>query len=62
MKLDRMLAELAERAHASGDAVTSSVEFQAGPSETEQRKYRVVLVVAEIRRPLIVGAKILPLN
>jgi hypothetical protein len=62
MSLNRMLAQLAEQARASGDAVSAGVEFQAGPNETEQRQYRAIIVVAEIRRPLLTLAKVLPLN
>ena len=58
MGLDQLAAQLAKKASESGDAVTVGVEITAGPSESTQKAYRVVMVVAEIRKPLLV----LPLN
>lgn len=58
MSLDQLAAQLAQKASESGDAVSVGVEISAGPNESAQKPYRVVMVVAEIRRKLLV----LPLN
>lgn len=63
MSLDRMAARLAQQASESGDAVSVGLEISSGPSETQQKRYRVFMVVAEMReRPLVVVPHGQPLN